>query len=582
MNQNSPDSKFLPIDRIHVAVRVTALLSDAIKDATREALEAAPEPARRQFKHNTALNYLAKSLGVAPGFAEYKSTYSEKLLPFMRRYRLEEPRNLLATPADRLVRLSYRQIADRMFASGLPQPKRIFTGTGVDYWTLLRAAAGRTDMKVCAWGDETTTTPYDQARTTEINPEIPPFRYFVRTRDGVLELLNTIQFRNLIGDQLCDYGTDPTDSRLVATLYQLDTSSAAQIKGGLRIFRELIVGLDTGWMEVIPFSQNLVFLSDGQGGYDFVFRNLRDMPHDPAAVCKSLPDSVTIAPSADERFEAWLYFHHTGWEERDQHDAELAFYEAGGTVASYPGSSTILREYLGRQGRGSAVAATCELCGGHIEKKTLKLTPLITIDEFKYFLRKNPDYRARRHNPEGGDPWFQSNSDSDDKLPAAVTWYDAKAYAEWAKLVSHREVRLPTESEYREFFKDAIPTRISVEDVKAAHERRLCDFIGPDGKVYDEHPPYMPNEQFAELRIRYRLPLPLRDGPDGSNLVQSPYFGEWLEAEGAAINGLFFCAQGMTAAVHKVVVSPLAARFAPDSTGKYKSMKIGFRLARLD
>jgi hypothetical protein len=64
--------------------------------------------------------------------------------------------------------------------------------------------------------------------------------------------------------------------------------------------------------------------------------------------------------------------------------------------------------------------------------------------------------------------------------------------------------------------------------------------------------------------------------------VQSPYFGEWLEAEGAAINGLFFCAQGMTAAVHKVVVSPLAARFAPDSTGKYKSMKIGFRLARLD
>ena len=582
MDRDSPDPKFLPIGELHAAVHVSALLPCAIKDAAREAREAVPESARNRLKHTTTLNHIAKGLGVAPGFAEYESTYSAKLLPFMQKYRLEEQRNLLATAADRLVRLAYRQIADRMFVPGLPQPKRIFTGTGVDYWTLLMAAAGRTDMKVCALGDEKTTTPYDQTRITEINTETPPFRYFVRTRSGVLELSNTPQFSNLIGDQLCDCGTEPTDARLIATLYQVDASKAAQTKGSLRIFRELIAGLDSGWMTVIPFSQNLVFLTDGQGGYDFVFRNLRDMHHDPAPASKSRPDSMTIARSVDERFEAWLYFHYTGWEERDQHDAELAFYEAGGTLATYPGLSTIFREYLDRQGRGASAASPCEFCGSRADKGTRKLTPLVTIKEFRRFLCANPDYRAHRRNPADGDPWYEANTDSNDKLPASVTWYDAKAYAEWVNQDPHREVRLPTESEYREFFRDYIPSHISVEDVVAAHARRLCDFIGPDGTVYAEHPPYMPNERFAELRIRYRLPLPLRHGPDGTKLVQSPYFGEWLEAEGAAINGLFFCAQGMTGAAHETVVSPLAARFASGSTGKYKSMKIGFRLALFD
>jgi hypothetical protein len=89
----------------------------------------------------------------------------------------------------------------------------------------------------------------------------------------------------------------------------------------------------------------------------------------------------------------------------------------------------------------------------------------------------------------------------------------------------------------------------------------------------------MPNEDFANWKIQYRLPLPLKRGKDGTELVASAYFGEWLEPENAAINGLFFCAQGMTGAAHEKDFSPLRARLAPGSTGKYKSMKIGFRLA---
>jgi hypothetical protein len=87
----------------------------------------------------------------------------------------------------------------------------------------------------------------------------------------------------------------------------------------------------------------------------------------------------------------------------------------------------------------------------------------------------------------------------------------------------------------------------------------------------------MPPDDFAKLTMRYRQSVPMEGG-----MVRSAYFGEWLEPEGAAINGLFFCAQFEVAAAHMVVVSPSRARLPRDTTGKYKSMKIGFRLAVLD
>jgi hypothetical protein len=136
---------------------------------------------------------------------------------------------------------------------------------------------------------------------------------------------------------------------------------------------------------------------------------------------------------------------------------------------------------------------------------------------------------------------------------------------------------MPTENEYRKAFAKMIPPHISDEDVKQALAERLVDFIGAYGTAYEAHPPRMSHDEFARLTLRYRQPLPME-----GDLVRSAYFGEWLEPEGEAINGLFFCMQYAVGMAHEVILSLSRGVFPPDCTGKYKGMKIGFRLAILD
>lgn len=88
----------------------------------------------------------------------------------------------------------------------------------------------------------------------------------------------------------------------------------------------------------------------------------------------------------------------------------------------------------------------------------------------------------------------------------------------------------------------------------------------------------------------------LERSKSGLEVVRSVWFGEWLQLEGAAINGLFGESQYLAttfleareskdfgdsaqslATLHEPV-SAERARFASSNTGKYKGMKIGFRL----
>ena len=199
----------------------------------------------------------------------------------------------------------------------------------------------------------------------------------------------------------------------------------------------------------------------------------------------------------------------------------------------------------------------------------------MTIKDFKEFRRATRKIGKARSN----DPWLfaNGNREEDENLPVSVTWEEAAAYTKWFNDKGHHHVRLPTEDEYREAFASLIPLQISEHDVKRELAERLVDFVAPDKTVYEGHPPYMSPEEFARLTVRYRLPLSKQHGR-----VRSAYFGEWLEPEGAAINGLFFCAQYAVADAREVIVSPSRARFPSDSTSNTRSMKIGFRLAILD
>ncbi len=89
----------------------------------------------------------------------------------------------------------------------------------------------------------------------------------------------------------------------------------------------------------------------------------------------------------------------------------------------------------------------------------------------------------------------------------------------------------------------------------------------------------MDPKAFDALKLRLNTAnMVMERSEAGMEVVRSAWFGEWLQGEGAAINGLFGCSQYEVGYAAIDCVSAERARFSPRSTGRYKSMMIGFRL----
>ncbi len=571
-----PNYKFLPVREIGEAIPIGTLIPYALKESVRERYLLAKS--KRSYVlpgYLKVLNDVVQRLGFGCDFGEYLKKYDRELLPFLELHGLREQKCLLAGDDDAIVRLRYRQIADRLFASGLAHPSRIFTGHGLDYWDFLDTSEKQNGLTVSSIAPDLT----ERTKGPRRKQQFPPQYFEVKGAGGTLQYLDTFCFNNFLGQQLCAHKEPLANSPLIATLYRMSTEEKQKSDNCIMIFRRVITALNAGWMDVMPYphSKNLIFLADGHGGYDFVFRNMRDAPPEEMHFDAKFPAGFSILPDEDRKFEAYSYFDYEGWREFDQHEAEQAFYAKGGTPATYPGETNVLRAYLDGRGHWSAAPGVTQL--GKRESPLI-VTSLISINEMRNFFDKNSKYFLYPQQTSNGDPWIEANGggNEDASLPAAVSHDDAVAYAAWATSQGPKNYRLLTEEEYHEHFSDLLPDDISENDIHAAFQQKLCRFEGPNGEVFDGHPPYMPVEDFAKIRMRYIQPLPWKRGKSGTELVASAYFGEWLAPKNAAINGLFFCAQREIGYAHKERVSPSRARFASGSTGKYKGMKIGFRL----
>ena len=203
---------------------------------------------------------------------------------------------------------------------------RLFTGIAFDYWQLLELAFKQPDMTVRTIGER-------NSATCPLDRRLSPNSYQIHGNGVSFSFLEVITyFGNLIGDQLCDYAPAEMVENLVR-VYQVEPREARRLEISLSIFRRLIMSSEFGWVRVIPFNDNLIFLADETGGYDFVFRNLRDAPA-PSVMPVDGTGGIRTAVDQDEVFRAWSYFHHTGWLEREEHEAEQEFYKAGGTLAT--------------------------------------------------------------------------------------------------------------------------------------------------------------------------------------------------------------------------------------------------------
>lgn len=558
--------QFLPLREEHV-VPLDDLDPEAIRGSVRHELIRSPDRPD-SIGHAAALSAVASRLGIRGGFDGYQKQWPS-LCAFMREHGLLHRKNLLAPPPGAWSALTLRRqsLAERVFNSGRPLPRRVFTGYDFD-WTPLDAHSHPP-----LFGPMLARYALPVVAPAEVAPFLARHLH-THVSAGF----------NLLHDGLVH---PRADDRLVTETWFNPTTPPDEVKEiqredaeSFRLFQQWIDGDHRGWVELIRFNPSLIFLRAPDGAYDFVFRGLRDRPPPAAPFDGNLsPKDIPDVLWTHARFGRWRYFQIERWSDRDEWEAETAYYAAGGSSLQYPGTREVARQWAVARGiyQAPALAADRTALDGFMPVAvdgggTLLVSPLVTIAELRRFLSET-GYETRR--AEKVDDLAAPNHDPD-HLPACVNWYDAQAYARWFEQKHQRPVRLLRCAEYLHLHPGALPASAlqrrapDVDPMQARLTNGCVDFIKPDGTRRTEWGFIERDEQ-----ARFRPGLSWREGAGGLRFVTAIGFGEWLfehnETGAAAINTANL--QG----IHDGL--PPARDFFPSSSwGKYRASKIGFRL----
>ena len=618
-NNTSVPTTYIPLEKFHI-LPVTGLTPESLKYSAKKTIRD-----REKIPHTTKLNILAKSLGIKGGFANYEKEFEEKLKPFMTKHNLHKRVNLLEHKYRGMqlgyTQFTHQQVSERLFYSKGPMPSKLFTGHDFDFsgilaWDMIElnnALEIDSDWESIITNDIHLKVFRDGYDTTQLNERqqqllsqglsakiafrvvdkssLPSFIDFItngKAKDATptavkhkeivttaAELIlvknhNTVpSCYNLLGDNLCDtycYGPDSE----VEVYFEEGTleSEIELIKKQMDFFsqalNERLQACDYGWVNVIPYNENLIFLSDNSGNYDFVIKNQRDKVFTHQIYGDYLKRADIPSFIEDYRFKRWEYFNYKGNRELDSHLAEQHYYANGGLTKNYPGQHVILQNYYETSGDyiTESRSSNKRLHGFKkikLAEKELMVSELITIDEINDFLHKNHEYFATRK----GDSLPPLNSECDKGLAATCTFYDVLAYISWAEKETNVPLRLLAYDEY-----------LAVRDNevgKSAYSNKGSDmtFHSPDGRQYPGHPPYMNESDFDALTLRFPENLTNFE-KNGLEFIDSNFFAEWL------LEGVSIRSASLTSFYGDANV--LRASGPRDCTGKYKGIKTGFRL----
>lgn len=567
---------YLPLKNFHI-IPINDLSPESIKSSVKNA-----SLDREKVSHTTLLSACANALNVKGGFAGYKTEYETKLKPFMQEHQLTTLTDLVsprfAGDALPCLSLTYQDISERFFYSGKFIPKKVFTGYNFhhdrhfdDGSFIARVDLGITQdiSKKIQWAND--------------NPdkEIPVRGNKYCNMRSLLDIIIGSEMSfiiqpgfNIIGDQL----TIPKSTNIPELcLYQRSPENIDSENELLNMFVKRVEDLKDGWVDVIPYNDNLIFLKGKNGAYSFVFRNQRDklFQHDsqfkPYLRLSEIPRFVD-----DYHFKRWYYFEYEGFRAEDLHKSEDNFYESGGNIGNYPGILELLKSYHHTDYSKTLKSLTSnkELINFQRveipDRSSLMVSDLISIEDFEKFKRDNTEYFVRRSNPnlseKNLDRLETANNEVDKMLPVALTGYDVLKYIDWFNSKNDVEVRLLSLDEYRAITPYSTLTIDSENWSSVYSSEKCCIFIDADGNKIHK-PPYMDEENFQSLRMLFNKP----EFKDENNLrfMDSHFFAEWLQD--------FSCIRSNS------LTSFSGDQYFRDkppftSTGRYKYIKIGFRL----
>lgn len=590
--------KFLPTKDYHV-LEISGLSVKDIKNTVKKC-----KIDRKTFKKTTALNFVAKHFGIEEGFSAYAKWHENDLLPFMNNNGLAKYRDLTHNPInDGAKFFTHQEIADRLYFSGKPTPKRIFTGHNFISRFVLEEIAADFLFDAKMEKEYRKIPEFSKYSTEELRKDFIHASLFGLVNPDVSKIHNHILFiyKNLIYDTFID-NKEPNKDVFPEYPYEDNMFLLPELKEenlqnytktfGKRL-QEHLLKFEDGWVEVIPFN-DLYFLKASNGDYDLVFRNLKDKAFETGDSFFTPYLKHTDVPSSFNEsydFDRWLYFGHKSksdnlkkikvselWEERDR---ELANKE-------YPNAVNALKEYYTHKGKYQY------LSNGNKEKpdffqtviisehESLHISDVITIKQLDESMDENANYRDNRHSDL--DKLQPLNSEKDKSLPATVTWYDAVAYCKWIENKYDIPARLLTLDEYQSLH--PYPNGcFENEDYRNIYNRYEKDYqggvrINSDGIFLNDvrftevpqlnSPEY--RSDFDDLTFSFVKRPTYIQSKDNLSFCISPSFGEWLfdhYKEGAAAILPYFM---------QSLYGDSNFYFDPKLSGKHKYRKIGFRI----
>ncbi|ODW58655.1 hypothetical protein BBL88_06340 [Vibrio parahaemolyticus] len=617
MTNNSIPTTYIPLEQFHI-VPLTGLSPAELKTSAKRTSHD-----REKISHTTKLNAITKRLGIAGGFSAYEKEYNGSLLPFMAKHNLRKRKDLLEHKKKGTYHLYYpfthQQVSERLFFFAGSTPQKLFTGHDFDFsgvfgwhssdlhyvleqdadwqqvilnnYHVRQIADSNFDENVLPLRQQEllnldvaseimlsvvdrtglpSVLDYLTSKTTV--PVERPTRYkqiSVKIVDLILlnnRIITSGSSYHLLGNAL----TNITNTAAHIKLYAENTTpiEEATIDIDSQTYIQTLLTSrfkesDAGWVNVLPYNDNLIFLSDGKGNFDFLIKNQRDKVFSHQVYGDNLKRADIPSFIEDYRFERWHYFEYEGNREWDRHCSEMSYYHNGGLMQNYPGTQAILRDYYQNKGvyHPEHRTSNVRLDGFNqvsIDDKEMMVSELITISDLIYFLEENAEYSKNRQ----GDSLAPVNSESDITLPASCTFFDVLAYINWLEKQTRVPLRILSYSEYKSLRGEnwSKPKRGQDSDMT---------FISTTGEEYDSHPPYMAQNDFNNLHLRFPKPLHCVE-ENGLQFIDSNFFCEWL-LEGVQIRSASLTSFYMDDYV-------LRARGPQDSTGKYKGMKTGFRV----
>lgn len=595
---------YLPLKKFHI-LPVFGLEPELIKQSVKSVYRD-----REKISHCTLLNALVQSLGFQGGFSGYSNAYEQLLKPFMEDHDLRQYADLIAPrfPCNGASRLKHERqdISDRLFYNYSAIPDKIFTGYNFRYDQYFDDGIGIYNFEIERSKYGLNQNPYDEncSENVDLALQNPTLQVQLKRKQSQTRSLIDIVIGgdlffiqagfNLLGDQL----TQPREKESVFQFYNSNKIALAEslvhCNKKMNLFIQRIEQINQGWIEVLPFNENLIFLKGENGDYDFIFKNQRDEEFKHQIYEPYLKRADVPRFEDEYHFKRWFYFEFKGNRQQQLHQVETEYYCSGGNTHNYPDIEELLKRSLHSDYTKTFIDLKSSIELPNYQKiklangKILMVSDIITIEEFNEFSIANRSYmqgRAELFEKNGGlDNLEAVNADENTTLPVSLTWYDVMMFISWFNRKNKIETRLLTYDEFIEIspfdepkddtlnyysppIKSTIKGKTTFSDqLNEEFEYNCLSFYDENGVKIVGHPPYMEEEAFQKIQLKFVDVKFLEK--HGLKYIDSKNFGEWLTDK------TYVCCKSLTG-FYNYISKPTPAL---NSTGKYKGRKIGFRL----